>query len=153
LTSEAKKLITDFYVRTRQCAADNPDSKPITPRDLEAIERLSIARAKVELREYVTLDDANCAIDIFRNALKTVGLEPETAGEVRGVRSDKELKHLEKAEELVRKYIDLYGVNMVNDAIEELKGEIKLSCKVSSSEAEELYNEVYSNIKEGDEYY
>lgn len=152
LSDEAKKIIVDFYVRTRQAAAENPDSKPITPRDLEAIERLGIARAKVDLREYVTLDDARCAIDIFRNALKTVGLEPETAGSIRGVRSDKELNQLSKAETLVRKYVDLYGVKIPKEAVNEVKDEIRVHCGVTWDLVDEIYDEVFDNILRGDEY-
>lgn len=153
LTDEAKKIVIDFYVKTRQAAAENPDSKPITPRDLEAIERLSVARAKVELREYVTLEDAECAIDIFREALKTVGLVPETAGSIRGVKSDKELMQLEKAENLIKKYYDLYGVKLPKEAVIEVKEEIKIHCGVDDSRIDEVYKEVFSNIVKGDEYY
>lgn len=153
LMDEAKTLIVDFYVKTRQAASENPDSKPITPRDLEAIERLSVARAKVELREYVTLDDAKCAIDIFRNALKTVGLVPETAGSIRGVKSNKEMRQLEKAEVLIKKYFDLYGFNLPKGAVDEVKDEIKVHCGVDGDLVDEIYQEVFSNIKEGDGYY
>lgn len=44
---------------------ENADAKPITMRDMKAIERLSIARAKCELRDFVTGDDARSAIRIY----------------------------------------------------------------------------------------
>jgi replicative DNA helicase Mcm len=147
LTDAAKDVISDFYVGTRQAALNNPDSKPITLRDLKAIERLSIARAKLELRNYVEIEDAYEAIDIFRNALKTVGLEPETVGAIRGLKSEDEIKKIEKAENLIMEQYETYGFKMPRDAVNDVKGEIKTFCNIEDDEVELLYKEAFGNIK------
>lgn len=82
LSDEAKNMIIDFYDNTRQKAAEDGDSKPITPRDLKAIERLSVAYCKLHLRDLVTVGDAEEAIRIYSDSLDTLGLTPLTAGKV-----------------------------------------------------------------------
>lgn len=151
LSEAAKAKIVDFYVSTRQAAAENPDSKPITPRDLEAISRLSIARAKVELRDFVNEKDAEDAIEIFRKALKTIGLEPDTAGEVRGVKSSNEINIVLKAEKIIKSYSELYGLNLPSQVVSDIKDEIKVHCEVDGVGADKLYKEAFSNVKSAGE--
>jgi len=149
LTYAAKEVISDFYVKTRQAAANNTDSKPITLRDLKAIERLSVARAKLELRNYVEVEDANDAIEIFRNALKTIGLVPETAGDIRGIKSDSEIKKIKMAESLILQRFETYGSSIPYEAVNDIKDEIKVACNLNDDEVEVLYLEALSNIKGG----
>ncbi|MEN6554366.1 MAG: minichromosome maintenance protein MCM, partial [Methanobacterium sp.] len=152
LTEEAKEEIVKFYVETRQAALTNEDSKPITPRDMKAIERLSIARAKVELREHVYLDDAQDAIRIFSDALKTVGLEPGTAGALRGTKSNKEIEGIRVAEGLIKSYADMYGLDLPREAVKEIKEEIKVPLNLSVGGAEKIYLEAFNNIKKSGKY-
>ena len=50
------EVIKDFFIKLR----DNQDSNfPITTRQLESLVRLSQARAKIDLRNIVTEDDAS----------------------------------------------------------------------------------------------
>ncbi len=151
LSEVAKAKIVDFYVSTRQAAAENPDSKPITPRDLEAISRLSVARAKVELRDFVDEKDAEEAIDVFSKALKTIGLEPDMAGEIRGVKSSNEINIVLKAEKIIKGYSELYGLNLPPQVISDIKDEIKVHCEVDGVGADRLYKEAFSNIKSASE--
>ena len=59
LSDEAIEYISVFYAKTRRMSAMEEDiGKPITMRELNAIKRLATARAKVELRDVVTIDDA-----------------------------------------------------------------------------------------------
>ena len=57
LSKDAKILLREFYVDTRKIASESSDGKPITPRDLKALERLTIARAKCEFRQEATVKD------------------------------------------------------------------------------------------------
>lgn len=150
MSEDAHHEIVNFYVSTRQAAVGNEDSKPITPRDMKAIERLSIARAKVELREYVTREDAIEAINIFRAALKTVGLEPDTAGDLRGVKSDKEIDLLKRAEKLIKDNMGLYGSKLSSNAVNDIRDELLVLCGGREDTMMDVFKEAMSNIKNSD---
>ncbi|KAF2071876.1 hypothetical protein CYY_006803 [Polysphondylium violaceum] len=70
LTMEASKVIQDFYLKLRD--ESSSDSMPVTTRQLESLIRLSEARAKLELRETVTENDAKDIIEIIKQSLYDV---------------------------------------------------------------------------------
>lgn len=76
LTDESVEAVNQFYLHLRASAAEG--SVAITPRQLEALYRLSEASAKVRLAEKVTGDDAKRAIGIFEEYLHRVGVDRET---------------------------------------------------------------------------
>ncbi|MUM64753.1 AAA domain-containing protein [Acidianus infernus] len=79
LTEEAKQLLADFYVEMRKKSSETPDSPIlITPRQLEALIRLSEAYARMALRKTVTKEDAENAINIMRIFLEKVGIDVES---------------------------------------------------------------------------
>jgi len=79
LTEEAKQLLADFYVEMRKKSSESPDSPIlITPRQLEALIRLSEAYARMALRKTVTKEDAENAINIMRIFLEKVGIDVES---------------------------------------------------------------------------
>lgn len=80
LTEEAKKEIENFYVTLRNAGPQNEAVKPIpiTPRQIEAIIRLSEASAKIRLSKKVTKDDAKRAIELQKYCLTQVGMDHET---------------------------------------------------------------------------
>ncbi len=79
LSDEAKELIQSFFVEMRKKSSESPDSPIlITPRQLEALIRMSEAYAKMSLRNVVTRDDAERAINIMRIFLENVGLDVES---------------------------------------------------------------------------
>jgi DNA helicase MCM8 len=57
LSSKAKEILSNFYLKLRS-EHNSDDGTPITSRQLESLIRLSEARAKLELREIVTGQDA-----------------------------------------------------------------------------------------------
>jgi replicative DNA helicase Mcm len=77
LNDEAKESIKKYYVTTRGNREDN-DPIPITPRFLNTLKKLSQARARMELRETVTSEDVEEGVDIVKNCLETVGMDPIT---------------------------------------------------------------------------
>lgn len=77
MTDSAKKHLRDFYVHLRNEEVDT-DAIPITARKLEALVRLSESSARIRLSESVTTEDAQRAIDIMKQHLKEVGMDPET---------------------------------------------------------------------------
>eukprot|EP00002_Diphylleia_rotans_P024947 TRINITY_DN4927_c0_g1_i6.p1 TRINITY_DN4927_c0_g1~~TRINITY_DN4927_c0_g1_i6.p1 ORF type:complete len:712 (-),score=116.81 TRINITY_DN4927_c0_g1_i6:41-2176(-) len=68
LSEEAKVVLGDFYLSLRR-NHHSMDSTPITTRQLESLIRLAEARAKVELREIVTRDDALDVVNIMKESL------------------------------------------------------------------------------------
>jgi len=77
ITEEAARRMEDFYADMRRGGAEgNPI--PVTPRQLESIVRLSEARARMKLKNDVTSDDVDHAINLMEYCLKSVGVDPET---------------------------------------------------------------------------
>lgn len=79
LTDEAKKYLQDFFVEMRRKSTESPDSPIlITPRQLEALIRISEAYAKMTLKNEVTIEDAERAVNIMRIFLENVGIDVES---------------------------------------------------------------------------
>lgn len=68
VSDEAANILKEFYLNLRDKYADD-DSIPITLRQLESLIRLSQARAKLERREEVTVEDANDVVDLMKESL------------------------------------------------------------------------------------
>ncbi|XP_004930146.1 DNA helicase MCM8 isoform X2 [Bombyx mori] len=70
LSKEAATALQEFYLELRHNHdADPSGGTPITTRQLEACIRLTQARARVELREEATVDDANDVISLMKHSL------------------------------------------------------------------------------------
>ncbi|AOV95248.1 hypothetical protein AQV86_05010 [Nanohaloarchaea archaeon SG9] len=78
LSREASDKIQEFYVSMRQEGDDEGGGVPITARQLEATVRTAEASARAHLRDEVTVEDAERAIDLLTYSLKLVGMDPET---------------------------------------------------------------------------
>lgn len=149
LDKEAKDLLIKFYVETRQTAKQDNHSKPITARDLKALERLTIARAKTELREKANANDAECSIRIYREALKTLGLEPENVGELHSVMSPIEMRVVNDSETMIIDRMIEYGLRDLNDLLlTDVKREIRLLCYELNLNNDKIMRMVYDNVSE-----
>ncbi|XP_044010007.1 DNA helicase MCM8-like [Aphidius gifuensis] len=80
LSIEAAKLLQDYYLSLREMN-NIFGSLPIFHRQLEALIRLTEARAKVELRTIATEDDAREIIEIFKFTISSV--PPQSLPEIR----------------------------------------------------------------------
>jgi len=80
LTNESKELIKNFYVswRTKYVGETGDTTVPLTPRQLEALVRISEASAKVRLDSKIRAEDAHRAIRLLEYSLRELGTEPET---------------------------------------------------------------------------
>ncbi|MHA1637954.1 MAG: minichromosome maintenance protein MCM [Candidatus Thorarchaeota archaeon] len=74
LTVEATEVIENFYVDLRK-SAEGGAPVPITARQLEALVRLSEARARMALRSKVTKEDAQAAVHLMEESLRMVALD------------------------------------------------------------------------------
>lgn len=68
LTSEAARVLKSFYLSLRDQYGDD-EAIPITMRHLESLVRLSQARARLECRSEVSVEDAKDIIDIMKESL------------------------------------------------------------------------------------
>ena len=80
MSEKAAELIKQFYLEMRKMSMKKEqemvfESVAITPRQLEALIRLSEARAKMFLRREVTEEDAREAIELMKIMLSTVGYD------------------------------------------------------------------------------
>jgi replicative DNA helicase Mcm len=75
LTREALDSLKTFYLRMRSASETEGTPVAITARQLESLVRLAEARARVALRENVTLDDAERAVEIMKISLEQVGID------------------------------------------------------------------------------
>jgi len=79
LTKAAEKAIEQFYVNLRnKYAGEDAPTIPISPRQLEALIRLSEASARIRLSERVTEEDAQRAIRLLTSCLQQVSIDLET---------------------------------------------------------------------------
>ncbi len=78
LTDEAITRLKNYYVDLRKRGSGG--SVPLTPRQLEALVRLSEASAKLRLSDKVEMMDAERAIKLVEFVLREVGMERETGG-------------------------------------------------------------------------
>ena len=146
LDANAKLLLQKFYVNTRQAAKETRDGKPITPRDLKALERLTIASAKSELRCTATVEDVNRVLKVYLESLDSVGLTPETAGALQMVRSDKENSVFDEAKVMVNASVDLEGLPLSYETEKRLRIECGMLCHGTKLHGDDVYDEVIDEI-------
>ncbi|MCS7386320.1 MAG: Minichromosome maintenance protein MCM [Candidatus Methanomethylicota archaeon] len=78
LTPEAAERIKKFYIEMRgKGSVGEKESIPITPRQLEALVRMAEARAKMALRDEVTVEDAEAAISLMTYVLERTAYDRE----------------------------------------------------------------------------
>ena len=146
LSQPAMDIIIDFFVDTRQASLDDADSKPITGRDLKALERLATAYAKVELEDEVSYRHAEEAIRIYSNGLKSIGLDPTTASEVIGMVSNTELDLIKYVEDELKENQKIYGDIISNDILENIKSSLSLKSTDGRINTKYIFNTAYKNV-------
>lgn len=67
LDDDAREMIVQFYLETRNKSSDDDNSVPITARALEGLVRLAEANARMRLSKKASSEDAKKAIAMFRN--------------------------------------------------------------------------------------
>jgi replicative DNA helicase Mcm len=78
LTQEASNALRDFYLRMRSTSTTADSPIAITPRQLEALVRLSECRARSFLRDKVTVEDTDAIIRLMAISLQHVGIDTTT---------------------------------------------------------------------------
>jgi len=75
LSEDALKRLQEFYLQMRSISETSGSPVAITPRQLEALVRLSEARARVALHQNVEAIDAEAVIRLMRKSLEQVGID------------------------------------------------------------------------------
>ena len=80
ITEEVMERFREFYLKMRSASRERGEISPIsiTPRQLESLIRLAEARARVHLREEVTIEDAEAVIALMQYSLQQVGIDLST---------------------------------------------------------------------------
>jgi len=78
MSEEATAELRNFYLKMRSSSAGAESPITITPRQLEALVRLSEARARTFLRPKVSVEDARAAIRMMTVSLQDVGIDTTT---------------------------------------------------------------------------
>jgi len=79
MSEEAKKKFSGFYIGLRRQGYEDEEAPvPVTARQLEALIRLGEARARTQLSDTVTAEDAEQVIKVVTFCLKQVFVDPET---------------------------------------------------------------------------
>jgi replicative DNA helicase Mcm len=78
ISNEAANEIKDFYLKMRSGSSSAESPIAITPRQLEALIRLTEARARAYLRNEVTVEDARAVIRLMSVSLQDVGIDTTT---------------------------------------------------------------------------
>jgi replicative DNA helicase Mcm len=132
LTKEAMEEIKKFYVELRNIptiAEDIVKPIPISPRQLEALIRLSEASAKIRLSDKVTAEDARRAIRLIKFMLLQIGIDQET-GQIdidriaTGIPASERAKIILVRETINRLETKLGKLIPIKEIIKELEGKI-----------------------------
>ena len=147
LTTEVINLLSEFYVEVRQQARDSYCGKPVTARDLKSLERLTIARAKCEGRTVTKITDAEHAIRIYTESLKSLGLDLTTAGEIVGMLSEKELQVISDMEDMVDARVEFEGYPLSSETLQGLKIECGMKCHGTGLDPDGVLDDILEKVK------
>jgi Predicted ATPase involved in replication control, Cdc46/Mcm family len=78
LSKQAMKEIMDFYLKMRELSYKGEGTVAITPRQLEALVRLTEAKARMSLRNECTSEDAITAISLMRAMMEQSLIDVKT---------------------------------------------------------------------------
>lgn len=126
LTLEAAERIRKFYLEMRSLGRESEAATiPITPRQLEALVRMAEARAKMALREEVTVDDAEAAIRLMRYVLERTAIDRETGRiDIDTIMTGKPLSQRERLMKLM---------DIIREKVKEIGGAVSIEEIVDTS--------------------
>ncbi|MCL4518538.1 MAG: ATPase, partial [Thaumarchaeota archaeon] len=143
LTEEARNRLSAFYIKLRREAS--PEQISVTPRWLEGLIRLAIARARVLLHPRVTEDDALHAVNLVERMLNTVAVDQATKKVDVGVLYNKPLSEKglrEAALEIFKKLSGESKQPVENKAFYE---EMEKTGKFSREQAEKVFQDMWKS--------
>jgi replicative DNA helicase Mcm len=149
MTEEARETIKEFYVDLRVQGQDEDDPVPVTARKLEALVRLAEASARVRLSDTVNEADAERVIQVVRNQMEAIGVDPETgeldADIVETGQSKTQRDRIKNIKHLIEELEDEYDEGAPIDVVVERAEELEMDAGRAEHEIEKLkrQGEVY----------
>jgi replicative DNA helicase Mcm len=145
ISGEAMEVFMAFYheIRTPEKAADIT----ATPRQLEGMLKLGIARCRTMLRSTVTGDDAARTVEALSYAYHTAGMITSTGSMNQTAEYSKPLEKLKPVQALRLVMLNLTKDNTVPVRKETVILELVDRAKMETSQAYEVFNREYDNNK------
>ena len=143
LTEEARNRLSAFYIKLRREAT--PDQISVTPRWLEGMVRLSIARARVLLHPRVTEDDALHAINLVDRMLRTVAVDQSTKKVDVGVLYNKPISEKGLREAALEVFKSLAGESKQPVEDKAFYEEIAKGGKFTREQAEKVFQDMWKS--------
>jgi len=143
LTEEARSRLSGFYIKMRREAA--PDQLSVTPRWLEGLIRLSIARARVLLHTRVTEEDALHAIRLIERMLQTVAVDQATKKVDIGVLYNKPISEKGLRETALEVFKKLSGESKQPVEDKAFYEEMEKTGKFTREQAEKVFQDMWKS--------
>jgi replicative DNA helicase Mcm len=143
LTEEARGRLSNYYIKLRREAS--PDQISVTPRWLEGMIRLSIARARILLHPRVTEDDALHAVNLIDRMLKTVAIDQSTKKVDVGVLYNKPISEKGLREAALEVFKRLSGESKQPVEDRAFFEEIEKSGKFTREQAEKVFQDMWKS--------
>lgn len=143
LTEEARSRLSGYYIKLRREAS--PDQISVTPRWLEGMIRLSIARARILLHPRVTDDDALHAINLIDRMLKTVAVDQSTKKVDVGVLYNKPISEKGLREAALEVFRKLSGDTKQPVEDRAFYEEMQKSGKFTKEQAEKVFQDMWKS--------
>ncbi|MHB1868464.1 MAG: minichromosome maintenance protein MCM [Nitrososphaerales archaeon] len=142
-TEEASNRLSSYYIKLRR--ESSPDQMSVTPRWLEGMIRLSIARARLLLHPRVTDDDALHAVNLVERMLNTVAVDQATKKVDVGVLYNKPVSEKGLREAALEVFKRLSGESKQPVEDKAFYEEIEKSGKFSRDQAEKVFQDMWKS--------
>lgn len=76
MTEDARDKLEDFYVSIRSLSSDGDVS--LSARAIDSLRKFAEARARMQLREEITLSDADAVVEMYMEMYRDMGVDPES---------------------------------------------------------------------------
>jgi len=133
MTKEAEEKILEYYLQMRN--VESEEMITVTPRQLEGIIRLSMARARLLMKNEVELEDAERAIFLLQSMLEDAGVDVNTGKIDLGVLQGKPRSEVSKMQYFMDVLKGLEGDNKVPVEEKMFVRELEKSDKFTEDEA------------------
>jgi replicative DNA helicase Mcm len=146
LSEEAVGEIRQYYLKMRSMSGSSESPVVITPRQLEALVRLSEARARSFLRDLVEAEDARAIIRLMTLSLQDVGIDTTTGKmDIDVIMTGKPKSLRDKMQVVISTFVDLEKqLGIVEDAT--LYQALSRKVDITDDEARRLVDQL---VKEG----
>lgn len=119
LSNEAKKHLQIYYIKIRKISS-RQDRIPIDARKVEDLAKMSIAYARINMRDLVTESDAKKMCELFAESLKTFGIDPDSGNIMETFKSKRENNQQEFLDDALNRLRSGDGTFTEDDFIVEL---------------------------------